>query len=79
MTVIAAVLIVALVASNAIWLRELRKRDRERENERERLLNRVLHPEVVPIVGQEQAPPDESLYTREVDELDLVGTIHDGD
>lgn len=79
MTVIAAVLIVALVASNAIWLRELRKRDTARETERERLLNRVLHPEVVPVVREESTPPDEEHFTRIEDDYDLVGAIQTGE
>lgn len=79
MTVIAAVLIAALVASNYLWLRELRKLYKDRTEREERLLNRIQHPEVIPTVGQEDAPSPEHFMTREKDDYDFVGTIQSGD
>lgn len=74
MTVLACVLIVALVASNAVWLRELRKTRSEAWTREQGLLNRIQHPQTFqpPDVPM---PPDEELRTKVQDDWDLVGTI----
>jgi hypothetical protein len=59
-TLVTCVLIAALVASNYLWLRELRKLYKDRTEREERLLNRIQHPELVPTVASEDAPSPRS-------------------
>ena len=46
MTILAAVLVAALVASNYLWIRELRKQRSDAWAREQNLLNRISHPEV---------------------------------
>jgi hypothetical protein len=55
-TLVTCVLIAALVASNYLWLRELRKLYKDRTEREERLLNRIQHPELVPTVAPKTPP-----------------------
>lgn len=78
MEVVAALAVVALLASNVLWLRAYRGRETEVTAERRELLTRITHPELVP-VAKETFPPDEELLTVDVDDdYGLVGTVEGG-
>ena len=73
------VLAVALVASNALWLRYMGQRDQREWDERSELLARVQHPELVtPRRAHEPAaelPPIPDIPQPDLDEMALAGTV----
>lgn len=82
MTAFAVALTAALLASNWLWLREMRRREHGWDQERLRLLNRILHPAIPQHPEQERVVPDEEFLTQIQDDFALVGTIQtneDGD
>jgi hypothetical protein len=78
MEVVAALSVIALIASNLLWLRAYERREDTTMVERRELLTRITHPEMVPI-DKETFPPDSELLTADVDdEYGLVGTVEGG-
>ena len=74
MIVLASVLLAALLATNYLWLRELRKFRSDAWNREQNLLNRIQKPDVF----QPAAAVDEEMPTEPQgpqDEWDLVGTV----
>ena len=78
MEVVAALAIVALVASNVLWLRAYEKLARTTTDERRELLTRITHPEFIPVPA-DKLPPDAEMLTADTDdEYETVGTIAGG-
>ena len=78
MEVVAALAIVALVASNVLWLRAYEKLARTTTDERRELLTRITHPEFIPVPA-DKLPPDAEMLTADTDDdYGLVGTVEGG-
>jgi predicted outer membrane lipoprotein len=74
------VLAVALVASNALWLRYMAARDQREWDERSELLTRVQQPELVtPRRAQEPVEefPRPDIPQPDLDEMALAGTVQE--
>lgn len=79
MEIVAALAVIALLASNVLWLRAYQDREKTTTDERRELLTRIAHPEVIPVPDIE-LPPDAALLTAEVDdEYGMVGEIEGGE
>lgn len=73
-----ALVCVALVGL-VVWERRQNvTREKEWALERGALLTRIQHPEFV-VAPAEEVRPDEEHFTSEPDDIDLVGTIQNGD
>jgi hypothetical protein len=73
MEAVAVVAVVALLASNTLWLRAYQEREKSTTAERRELLTRITHPDLIPVA---ESPPDSELLTADVgDEYGLVGEI----
>ena len=76
------VLVVALVASQALWLRYMAAHERRAWDERSELLTRIQQPELVtPRRAQElgELPPRPDIPQRDRDEMALAGTVQEAE
>ena len=74
-----ALLCAALVGLIIYLLRHQNDERKDWSNERQLLITRIQHPEIV-VSPPEKARPDEDFLTQgPPDDLDLVGTVQNGD
>lgn len=73
MTLVAAVEAVVIAAAIYLFLRHQREQDQAWARERRELVNRITHPEIVPV----QTAPEFTAQDEPDDEIDLVGVVQE--